>query len=647
MKIKSRLTSFIIVALTASLSWGAISTDTSVKKDPSAGVNTAADCNVASYYPIGVLCQDTDDGKLYKGTGSAVEEITAGGSGTVTKVGDGTCSDGYCLDGSADGGTYIRLYDGTSAYISITAGVRTLTILPSNTSAESLIFTFGNNDNTVTLTSGTGASFSITGLAIGTNVQAYDADLAYLAGFTPTANVKTILNAADNAAIKTALGYYTSGDAMTGSISGNAGSSTYASAVTVAASTTNASFYIPFFSATTGNLAAYVATGLYFNPSTSAMTFPGAVTATSFTSAQSAAGQSLTLLEATGGSNFRTVSVPTVLAGDADLRHADALPAANQVQMYPAPTTGVSQYAWQTVYPWFVPTGPTQARTYTFADANMTIVGTTDTQTLTNKTLTAPFITNPEVDGSADIAAATIAQVSGTFFNNCTQSAASTVTLPAAAAGYSFVATVCKPALANAWKFAAYAGEYMTIDEVQGKTYVQRATTKVSGDSVTCWTGKTANQGMINLATLATGSTVTKVAHAAFQFIIAGVDYTKAVDAAGTAAMTAETTPQNKYGAHALDIGIDGTVHAVPPAASGNTTGYNDAATAVAALPAVAASHVRMGTVTAMRTNAAGFVWGTTGFNDAETTEAYLNNVVSTYGYNWNCKSGKTAWATD
>ncbi len=122
-------------------------------------------------------------------------------------------------------------------------------------------------------------------------------------------------------------------------------------------------------------------------------TFSGAVTAGSFTAAQSAAGQSLTLLEATGGSNFRTVSVPTVLAGDADLRHADALPAANQVQMYPAPTTGVSQYAWQTIYPWFVPTGPTQARNYAFPDEAVTIATNSANQTLN-------FVTTGTISGA-------------------------------------------------------------------------------------------------------------------------------------------------------------------------------------------------------------------------------------------------------
>jgi len=46
---------------------------------------------------------------------------------------------------------------------------------------------------------------SVLSLVVGTDVQAWDADLDYLATFTPTANVKSILNAADYAAIKTLL----------------------------------------------------------------------------------------------------------------------------------------------------------------------------------------------------------------------------------------------------------------------------------------------------------------------------------------------------------------------------------------------------------------------------------------------------------
>jgi hypothetical protein len=114
------------------------------------------------------------NGKWCVGSGTNIvcTEDAPAGTGDVTGVGD--CSDGACLDGTSDGGTYIRLYDGTSAYESITAGVRTLTFVPSNANAESLLVTFGNNDNTVALSSGTGATVSINGNSATTTAFAAD-----------------------------------------------------------------------------------------------------------------------------------------------------------------------------------------------------------------------------------------------------------------------------------------------------------------------------------------------------------------------------------------------------------------------------------------------------------------------------------------
>lgn len=50
----------------------------------------------------------------------AIAALAAASSGDVSGVGD--CASGACLDGSSDGGTYIRLYDGNSHYTQLAAG---------------------------------------------------------------------------------------------------------------------------------------------------------------------------------------------------------------------------------------------------------------------------------------------------------------------------------------------------------------------------------------------------------------------------------------------------------------------------------------------------------------------------------------------
>lgn len=55
------------------------------------GVITSTDCS--TYTAIGQLCQDTDDGILYKGTGSAVEEVGAGNVTIITQSATGNITE--------------------------------------------------------------------------------------------------------------------------------------------------------------------------------------------------------------------------------------------------------------------------------------------------------------------------------------------------------------------------------------------------------------------------------------------------------------------------------------------------------------------------------------------------------------------------
>lgn len=121
---------------------------------------------------------------------------------------------------------------------------------------------------------------------------------------------------------------------------------------------------------------------------------------------------------------------------------------------------------------------------------------------------------------------------------------------------------------------------------------------------------------------LAIGSTPANVANVAFDFTINGVRYSKAAVAAGTAPGN-DVIPQSTYGAVALDIGINGTIDVIE--AADNATGYASAALAIAGIPAQAADHARMGTVTATKSDGA-FTFGTTALNAANSTVAYTDS---------------------
>ena len=133
---------------------------------------------------------------------------------------------------------------------------------------------------------------------------------------------------------------------------------------------------------------------------------------------------------------------------------------------------------------------------------------------------------------------------------------------------------------------------------------------------------------LVSVPTLAIGSNKDDVASTAFDYVINGTRYSKAAVTTGTGPGD-DVIPQSKYGAVAFDIGTNGTIDAIE--ATDNATGYASAALAVAGLPAVAADHVRMGYVTATKSDGA-FTFGTTDLNAANTTVAYTDATAGPAG---------------
>jgi hypothetical protein len=156
---KKLLVSFIIltIVLSSGLAFGQRRTP-----PPGKEIIPASSCAWLTVY--GLLCHDTDDGKIYKWNGATQVELAAGASGDMTKAVYDAADDGK-IDITA-GGTGLDL-TGLTGTLYVTAGVAAVTSAADMKTAL--------------------------GLVIGTNVQAYDADLTTYAGITPTANAQTVL----------------------------------------------------------------------------------------------------------------------------------------------------------------------------------------------------------------------------------------------------------------------------------------------------------------------------------------------------------------------------------------------------------------------------------------------------------------------
>lgn len=149
------------------------------------------------------------------------------------------------------------------------------------------------------------------------------------------------------------------------------------------------------------------------------------------------------------------------------------------------------------------------------------------------------------------------------------------------------------------------------VDDI--KTLVNDIRAKVLGDYLDTATG------------MGIGSTPQNVANTAFEFHVNGKEYTKAAVAAGTA-LSGDDLPTAKTGAWALDIGVNGTVDITP--ATDNATGYASSVLALAAIPAVATDHVRMGTVAVANATGTDFVPGTTALDAANITDTYADGTA-------------------
>jgi hypothetical protein len=214
------------------------------------GASSDTDCS--TYTTANKFCRDTDDNKVYIGTGSTVAEVGSGSGSIATDTiwdaaGDTVYGTGANTSGRLAKGTAYQLYMMNSgatapAWTStlgatgtrLTAGYFTniygtgMTTGVASATAGTLAFLNATNTNAFTITSGVsgaaigwtlptavsgGANYLLNVDADGTmgytdpaGFQTADADLTTFAAITPSADMQAFLAAADDAAAMTELG---------------------------------------------------------------------------------------------------------------------------------------------------------------------------------------------------------------------------------------------------------------------------------------------------------------------------------------------------------------------------------------------------------------------------------------------------------
>jgi hypothetical protein len=322
--------------------------------------------------------------------------------------------------------------------------------------------------------------------SIGTNIQAYDADLTTYAGITPSANVQTFLGSADYAAMRTNLSLVPGTNVQTQD----------ALLTSLAGLTTTAGDIIYF---TASDTAAILDAGTQYQILQMGASAPGWVS--------SLAVESLNLASATSSVPMPVNTTTTELTTAGSMHYesdADILSIGDG-------TTDIDLT--------FTP-----ATAIVFPSASGTLATLAGTESLTNKTITTPNITSLEVlidcNGSADpyayctsanASTLTATQTGRTIINSYGRGEAQTVTLPAAATGMTFIAMVGTQHN-SAWKIQRAGSDTITWSsggtDTAGKTYFQE-TNQAVGARVSCITYKSAAAAWSWLCGSVTGTWVT------------------------------------------------------------------------------------------------------------------------------------------